>query len=145
MKISKLIFAIGLSLALCACDNSSKDKITSVSSGTYILNNGNWGSNDSNIGVYNPSTRKFTADAFKMANGVNLGDLGQDITGLGEEIYIAVNGSQTIFVTDADLKVKQQIKADKEGTRLSPRYFATCGTKVYVTYYEGYVGEIGSD
>lgn len=145
MKISKLIFAIGLSLALCACDNSSKDNITSVSSGTYILNNGNLGSNDSNIGVYNPSTRKFTADAFKMANGVNLGDLGQDITGLGEEIYIAVNGSQTIFVTDADLKVKQQIKADKEGTRLSPRYFATCGTKVYVTYYEGYVGEIGSD
>ena len=66
MKISKLIFAIGLSLALCACDNSSKDNITSVSSGTYILNNGNWGSNDSNIGVYNPSTRKFTADAFKM-------------------------------------------------------------------------------
>ena len=92
MKINKLFLTLGFCLVLYSCENSSKDVITPDSAGTYILNNGNWGSNDSNIGVYNPSTRKFTADAFKMANGVNLGDLGQDITGLGEEIYIAVNG-----------------------------------------------------
>ena len=145
MKTAKVILALGLCVALYSCDNSSKDDITPVSSGTYILNNGNWGSNDSNIGIYNPSDKTFTADAFKTANGQALGDLGQDIIGLGEDIYIAVNGSQTIFVTDADLKIKQQINADKEGTRLSPRYFATSGSKVYVTYYEGYVGEIASD
>lgn len=137
--------ALGLAIALCSCEDSSKEDIVPVSSGTYILNNGNWGGNDSNIGVYNPSGKTFTADVFKTANGQALGDLGQDIIGLGENIYIAVNGSQTIFVTDADLKIKQQINADKEGTRLSPRYFATSGSKVYVTYYEGYVGEIASD
>ena len=137
--------ALGLSLALCSCDNSSKEDITPVRSGTYILNNGNWGSNDSNIGIYNPSDKSFTADAFKSANGQNLGDLGQDIIGAGDDIYVAVNGSQTIFVTDTDLKIKQQINADKDGTRLSPRYLAASGSKVYVTYYEGYVGEIASD
>ena len=145
MKLNRLILALGLSLAFCSCDNSSKEDITPVRSGTYILNNGNWGSNDSNIGIYNPADKTFTADAFKTANGQNLGDLGQDITGLGEDIYTAVNGSQTIFVTDTDLKIKQQINADKEGTRLSPRYLAASGSKVYVTYYEGYVGEIASD
>ena len=145
MKIYKLILTLGITLALCSCDNSSKDDTTPVSNGTYILNNGNWNSNDSNIGVYNPSSKTFTANIFKTANGQNLGDLGQDITGLGEEIYIAVNGSQVIFVTDTDLRKKQEIIADKDDTRLSPRYFATSGNKVYVTYYEGYVGEITSD
>ena len=145
MKTNKLILALGLSIAFCSCDNSSKEDITPVSTGTYILNNGNWGSNDSNIGIYNPTDKTFTTDVFKTANGQNLGDLGQDITGNGEDIYIAVNGSQTIFVTDTDLKIKQQINADKEGSRLSPRYFATSGSKVYVTYYEGYVGEISDD
>lgn len=145
MKINRLFMALGLCVALYSCDNSSKDDITPVSSGTYILNNGNWGSNDSNIGIYDPSSKTFAANAFMAANGQALGDLGQDIIGLGEDIYIAVNGSQTIFVTDAELKIKQQINADKDDTRLSPRYFATSGSKVYVTYYEGYVGEIASD
>ena len=145
MKINRLFLAFGLVLALYSCDNSSKDDITPVSHGTYILNNGNWGSNDSNIGIYDPITKTLAAEAFKTANGLNLGDLGQDIIGLGENVYIAVNGSQTIFVTDTDLKIKRQINSDKDDTRLSPRYFATSGSKVYVTYYEGYVGEISRD
>lgn len=145
MKFTKSILAIGLILAICSCDNLSKEDIVPTNSGTYILNNGNWGSNDSNIGIYNAAGKTLSPDAFLAANGYNLGDLGQDITSLGEDIYIAVNGSQTIFVTDSDLKVKQQINADKDGARLSPRYFTTHGEKVYVTYYEGYVGEIASD
>ena len=145
MKINKLFLSLGLIIAFSSCENSTNEDIVPVSHGTYILNNGNWGSNDSNIGIYNPSDKTFAADAFNAANGQNLGDLGQDITGLGEDIYIAINGSQTIFVTDTDLKIKRQINADKDGTRLSPRYFAVSGSKVYVTYYEGYVGEISGD
>ena len=145
MKINRLFLALGLCTVFISCENSSKEDITPISSGTYILNNGNWGSNDSSIGIYNPSEKTIAADAFKAVNGQALGDLGQDITGLGEDIFVAVNGSQTIFVTDMDLKIKQQINADKDGARLSPRYFATSGSKVYVTYYEGYVGEISSD
>ena len=145
MKINRLILALGLIFAICSCDNSSKDDITPASSGTYILNNGNWGSNDSNIGIYNPADKTFTAYSFKTANGQALGDLGQDIISLGENIYVALNGSQTIFVTDTDLKIRLQINADKDGARLSPRYFAVTGSKVYVTYYEGYLGEISDD
>lgn len=145
MKIYRFLLLLGVCAALCACDTASNDEITQASPGTYILNNGNWGSNDSNIGIYNPSDKTFIADAFKTANGQALGDLGQDIIRHGEDIYIAVNGSQTIFVTDTDLKIKQQINADNDGQRLSPRYFATLGNKVYVTYYEGFIGEISDD
>lgn len=146
MKLAKLFAALCLVLSLYSCDNSSKDGITPpVGPGTYVLNNGNWGGNDANIGVYYPSTKTYVADAFYSANGQKLGDLGQDIIATGESIYIAVNGSKTIFVTDTDLKIKQQINAEKDGARLSPRYFATSASKIYVTYYEGYVGEISED
>ena len=146
MKLAKLFAALCLVLALYSCDKSSKDDITPpVGPGTYVLNNGNWGSNDANIGVYYPSTKTYVTDAFYSANGQKLGDLGQDIIATGESIYIAVNGSKTIFVTDKNLKIKQQINAEKDGARLSPRYFATSGSKVYITYYEGYVGEISED
>lgn len=144
MKLAKFA-ALFLLIALYSCDNSSQEDIMPAGPGTYILNNGNWGSNDSNISVYDPSSKTLYADAFYSANGVHLGDLGQDITGLGENIYIAVNGSQTIFVTDNRLKVKTRINADKNGARLSPKYFATSGSKIYVTYYEGFLGEISDN
>ena len=146
MKANKLILSFTIIiLALNSCDDSLQDLDTPLSSGTFILNNGNWGSNDSNIGFYDPVEKTFTAEAFKTANGQALGDLGQDMTGLGEDIYIAVNGSQTIFVTGTDLKIRKQINTEKEGVRLSPRYFAVSDNKVYVTFYEGYVGEILRD
>ena len=145
MTSAKLFPALCLCVALFSCDNFSKEDTTPVVSGTYLLNNGNWNSNDSNVGIYDPATREYTADAFFKVNGQKLGDLGQDILTVGENVYIAVNGSQTIFVTGTDLKIRQQIDADKDGTRLSPRYFAKSGNKVYVTYYEGYVGEISDD
>ncbi|MBR5103780.1 MAG: hypothetical protein IKZ08_04495 [Bacteroidales bacterium] len=145
MRIVKLFLAAGLCLVLCACDKSSKNDFAPISTGTYILNNGNWGNNDSNIGIYNPADKTYSADAFVAANGQGLGDLGQDIIGLGEQLYIAVNGSQTIFITDTELKIKKQINAEKEGARLSPRYLATSGNKVYASFYEGYVAEISSD
>ena len=145
MKTTRLLSALALCVALWSCEEHSGDEIIPAGIGTYILNNGNWGDNDSNIGIYNPAEKTFSADAFFSANGQKLGDLGQDIIGLGDNLYIAVNGSQTVFVTDMDLKIRQQINTDKDGSRLSPRAFAASADKVYVTYYEGYVGEISGD
>ena len=145
MKSTSILLSLALILALCSCDNSLKDEPIPVGSGTYVLNNGNWGDNDSSIGIYNPSDKTYASDMFYMANGQRLGDLAQDIICHGDELYIAINGSQTIFVTDRNLKIRRQIDADKDGDRLSPRRFAVCGNDVYVTFYEGYVGKISGD
>lgn len=146
MKPNRPAIFLWLFSALTACENSLNDDTLPTSAGTYILNNGNWGENDSNIGIYDPSGKTFIPDAFFAVNRQKLGDLGQDIIRHGENLYIAVNGSQTIFVTEPDLKIRFQINATEDGgSRLSPRAFATHGDKLYVTYYEGYVGEISED
>ena len=160
MKPERLVAALALCYALYSCerhddipagpeenfrvefhDMESVEAPASIE-GTYILNNGNWGSNDANVGIYDPASKSFAPKAFYAANQMNLGDLGQDIIGVGDAVYIAVNGSKTVFATDRSMRLNVQINAFKGQTRLSPRCLASYGSKLYVTYYEGYVFEI---
>ena len=112
MKTNILILVLGLSAALYSCDNSSKEEISDVKTGTYILNNGNYASNDASLALYNPDSKAISTNVFENANGKKLGDLAQDMLIYGGKMYIAVYNSKVIFVTDR--------KGDK--------------TKRYVTY-----------
>ena len=138
-----LLTILAAASILTACDRSNTEIPDVPSTGNVlVLNNGNWGGNDASITLYDIQTGTITANAFQKANGQNLGDLGQDILVAENELYIAVNGSQVVFVTDYDLKIKKTITAEADGNRLSPRYLAIGNGKIYVTYYEGYLAEI---
>lgn len=111
--------------------------------GVYVLNNGAFEKNNASISLYDPETRSVASNAFSAANdGMPLGDTAQDIIAVGEQLYISVNVSKVVFVTDRNLKIKKSIVAKKGETTLSPRYLCSGDGKVYVTYYEGYLGEI---
>lgn len=144
MKSDRLLFLLMLCLTFNACEKSQDEDRPQAGQGVYVLNNGNMGDNNAGIGIYSPSSKTFVSDVFFSVNGQKLGDLGQDILTFNDEVYIAVNGSRTIFVTDLSLKIKEQINVFRDGVSLSPKYFASAGDKIYVTYYEGYVGEIDS-
>ena len=139
LGILPLIF----SLFFVGCEKASvENDASSDLTGLVILNNGNWGDNNGSVMAYDAVLQDFT-DVFKSANNKALGDLGQDILVLGDDIYISVQGSQVIFVCDRNFRVKKEIKvSDSEGNQLSPNYFAASADKVYVTLYEGWLGEI---
>lgn len=140
----KILFAAAVSALLCltACEKApSADNGPWGLSGIVVLNEGSWGGNNSSVLEYDEESGSLV-DMFFQNNGKNLGDTAQDIMVLGDDIYIAVNVSQIIFVTDQDFRIKKEIIAEENGQRLSPRYFATDGRNVYVTYYEGYLGKI---
>lgn len=107
-----------------------------------ILNNGNWGSNDANISCYDLAGEVLSADVFGKANARQMGDLAQDMVRFGTGFIVAMNGSQLVYVLDGDFKVKEQIVAEHDGVRLTPRCIAMAQDKIYVTYYEGFLGEI---
>lgn len=145
--LKSVIFALAACFVAFSCDNDEPEKGNAGTDAAlqgviYVLNNGNWGSNDANVLLYDLATGTAAPDFFYTTNKQHLGDLGQDIALVGNEYYIAVNGSQVIFVTDYNMKVKRQIVAEADGAKLSPRCFAVGGGHVYVTYYEGYLGEI---
>lgn len=148
MKNLKVIaMALIAVLAFAACENDDPEVPIDpvLSNEVLILNNGNFNSNDANILGYNIETEACVPTFFAATNSRNLGDLGQDIVATENgDFYIAVNGSQVVFVTDHNLKIKAEIVATEGGAKLSPRYFCVVGDKVYVTYYEGYLGEINT-
>lgn len=139
-RIILAAFSVALTLPACTPENSAD--VPAGLEGIFVLNNGNWGANDASLSIYDPVTKSVTGGVFFSVNGRHLGDLGQDIAVLGDDIYIAVNNSQVIFVTDRALKIRKVIEATEGGVRLSPRTFAVAEGKVYVTYYEGWLGEI---
>ena len=144
-EMKNRIFGIALIAIICfvavSCDRHNNEEQV-FNTGAYVLNNGAWGENNASISRYDPEAKTMTARAFQKANGSPLGDLGQDIIPFGEKLFIAVNGSKTVFETDRDLKILGTITATADGNQLSPRYLCSGGGKVYVTYYEGYLGEI---
>lgn len=145
LKLLAMAFVAALALASCTSDDPEVDEPIDpvLCNDVLILNNGNWGANDANILGYNLETGVASPLLFQKTNGVALGDLGQDVVAAPNgDLYIAVNGSQAVFVTDKSLRVKQMIIATIKGEKLSPRYLAVAGDKVYVTYYEGYLGQI---
>jgi len=138
-----LLFAIS-ALTIASCNKVVDPEPTPDAevSGVFILNNGSWGSNNANVGIFDITTKTLSADVFGTVNAKGLGDLGQDILVNGDDVYIAVNGSSLVFVTDKTLKIKKTITAQADGLTLSPRYLCKGNGKIYVSYYEGYLGEI---
>ena len=103
-----------------------------------ILNNGNWGSNDACITLYDLNENTSQPSAFLQTNNYGLGDLGQDICKAADgKLFISVSGSKTVFMTDNTLKVQSSIPLG-----FQPRYFAVNGNDIYVSLYEGYLARL---
>ena len=103
-----------------------------------VLNNGNWGDNDASLGRWEDAGKTYYPGAFFGVNKQHLGDLGQDVLVYGSKVYLAVSGSKTIFVTDAQLRLISRINPDN----CQPRHLESYDGKVYATLYEGYLAEI---
>lgn len=132
-----IILLISAAAAAVSCTKDFKPTpVPTATTGVYILNSGNYNSNDASLVTYDPQTGTVSADIFSAANGKRLGDVANDMLVYGSKLYIAVTNSAVIFVTDLDGRIITEIK---EG---SPRHFCAEGGKVYATLYEGYAAEI---
>lgn len=147
MKKSSLLI-IG-ALALTACQNKpGTDPIVPeplAANDIIIMNNGNWGSNDACITVYNIEAQNAEGNVFEAVNGKKMGDLAQDILRLGDNYYIAMTGSHLIYITDTDLKIIKEIPLTNGDVAMSPRSFATDGKLVYFTCQEGLLARMNPE
>ena len=139
----KLFAIIALALLAGCSKVGNEDRNETKDGGYFVLNSGNINVNNSNISVFNVNNKELTLNAFYQSNEKYLGDLGQDILVAGDEIYISVSNSRRIFVTDSQLKIKKEITFGMGGNdAFQPRYLCSYQGKIYVTYYEGYLGRI---
>lgn len=135
---TKLLLILMLSSILYSCekDNGNNNPLPASTKGIYILNSGNMGANDTKLTFYNPDTKEVSTEVFKNANGIQLGDTGNDMIIYGSKMYIGMTGSKIIFVTDLLGKKLGQIE------NVAARKFTSLDGKVYVSDFAGALVQI---
>ena len=101
----------------------------------FVLNEGSMGSNDATLDFLRLPYGIYISDAFKKMNpsvGAGLGDVGNDIAVIGDEVWIVVNNSGIVEVISAEDEI--EIKAISVPT---PRYIAFDKDYAYVTSWAG--------
>lgn len=143
--ISRILLVAMITLATVSCskdDGGSSTDTSNITSGIFVLNEGNWGANDSELTYYNTVSGETSENVFFNANGKQLGDTANDILICGSKMYIAVSSSAIIFVTDLKGKIIKEIKVAGASANLSPRQLTSANGNVYASFMEGYVGKI---
>ncbi|HEY9167160.1 MAG TPA: YncE family protein [Candidatus Kryptonia bacterium] len=67
----------------------------------YVVNEGNFGKGNSSLTAYYPDSNAAVTDVFKIVNGRNLGDTGNDIAIFDQKAYIVVNNSDKIEIINS--------------------------------------------
>ncbi|OAV72528.1 40-residue YVTN family beta-propeller repeat [Bacteroidales bacterium Barb6] len=152
MKTSKFFYAsaafalLSLSLTSCLGDDDITDPeiiIEPPVHGVFVLNSGNWGANDATLDVYYPDDSSLVTNVFYSVNKRALGDVANHMLIYGSKIYIAVNQSNTVEVTNLDLESLATIRPKGELDQpQSPRCLTAEGGSVYATLFDGHLARI---
>ena len=149
MKKARLFLLCGALVSLFACQKDPIPEKDSTLTGTevdvsgvspgikkvFMLNEGSMGSNNSTLDFLRISDGNYITGAFKKMNpdiGTGLGDVGNDIVVIGNEVWMVINNSGIVEVVSA--KDETEIAAIQVPT---PRNIAYDNTYAYVTSWAG--------
>ena len=126
MKKTLLALLISFSLFSCDKDEDSNDDntiegcavTTTGLDKVFITHEGNFGSANAEIGLWDLAENSFTADVYDCKNDEVFGDTFQSFYVAGERIFWVINNSGKIVVTDKSFNKLGEITG-----LTSPRYF----------------------
>ena len=143
-------YLIGLTVILglfssCKKDDKNDSGTTEVTTGVYVLSEGNFNQKNTTLTYYSFTTNTPVTDIFKNVNGNGLGDTGNDILLYGGKMYIVMNVSSYVQVAEAGTaKAIKRIEFEitPGGTKRLPRYALPYKNKVLVSSFDGTVAVI---
>lgn len=132
---STLFFLTGVFL-LQACVKDKPDSVpepvislTPASKKVFVINEGNFGSGNASVSLFDPAKNEVVEDFYKTQNSAALGDVAQSMSRVNDNYYVVVNNSAKILVCDKDFKKTGQISG-----LTSPRYLLPVSNqKAYVS------------
>jgi YVTN family beta-propeller protein len=146
MRKNKLSFLLLLSvLVVFSCKkNDSPPPVTpAVTTGVYTLDQGNYGHNNTALTYYDFVAGTQTTDFFKSVNGFGLGDTGSDFIIYGGKMYIVMNVSGYLAVSNSsNAKFIDTINFKNAGVNRGPENVIAYGGKVFVSSSDGTVAVI---
>ena len=99
------VFATAFVLGGCNPSNEGPnpdDQPTPFEGGVWVLCEGSFGSGNSSLWHYNPTTQAVTADVFHLVNDAMLGDVGQSMYLYNSTLYVVVNNSGVVYAIDCN-------------------------------------------
>lgn len=120
MKKTFLFCMIAISIVFVGCkkEKDAGPEIFRVGKGVFILNEGTFTYANASLSFYDLDRNEVENDIFFRVNDIPIGDVGQSLTKIGDDLYIVVNNSNYIYKVDASTI---QYKAKITGFS-SPRY-----------------------
>ena len=126
----------------CDDDDNATDPIGQNTSSFYLLHEGIWGNNDSEISYNNviENTSVMQHNLYSTANGRRLGDTANDLVTDKGNVFVLVTGSRYIARLSSNGHEVARWTADD--TTGDPRYLILHGGDLYVSLYGGLVAKL---
>jgi DNA-binding beta-propeller fold protein YncE len=135
MKKAFLVMMIAISIVFVGCkkEKDAGPEVFTVGKGVFILNEGTFTYANASLSFYDFDKNEVENNLFFRVNDAPVGDVGQSLTKIGNDLYIVVNNSRYIYKVNAKtIKYKEKI----EGFN-SPRYMLQVSdNKAYVSDIE---------
>jgi hypothetical protein len=148
-KTASVILASCISiLSSCSKNDTDGDYVITGTSGVYMLCEGLYGQNNSDISYYNINTGITEKNYYKKVNGTDLGETANDLQRYGSKMYCVVTGikgtaQSYVDVMDvATAKTIKRISFNSGNTGFCPRSIAFYQNKAYVSCYDNKVRRI---
>lgn len=129
-------------------DDDNNEYTITGTAGVYMLCEGLYGANSSDISYYNINTGVTEKNFYKKVNGTNLGETANDLQRYGSKMYCVVTGikgTAQSFVDVMDVATAKTIKRisfNSGTTGFCPRSIAFYQNKAYVSCYDNKVRRI---
>lgn len=133
MKVTGLILLSALLCCACVKDRPTvqTSSVVQLSTGkkVFIVNEGNFGSGNASVSLFDPVSSAVVDDIYKNVNGGSPGDVAQSLCKINGSLYLVMNNSGKIIVCDEQMKKRSEIAGLH-----SPRYILpVSNSKAYVT------------
>jgi len=138
------LFSAAFLFTLTSCESDDQPVVVEVpeqTEGVFVLNRGNHKENNASISYFDTESKTVVSDLFSTLNGRKLGDSAQELLIYGGKMYVTVSGSYQIEVMDKKgNSLKTITSKNTDNSFHQPRCMASGNGKVYVTFFDGYVG-----
>lgn len=130
-----ILCVLAAGLFACESNNPPLEASGKFENGVFILNEGNFGSNNASLSFYSKDSLKMSNDVFKNVTGKDmLGDIMQSMSIINNKAYLVINNSQKIEILNL---------TDYSNTRITdlsyPRYIIKASNqKAYISNGNGY-------
>lgn len=149
MKKNQLAFlAVALTVFVISCskDPVKPPVVPKVTTGLYIMNQGNYGANNTTLTYYDFASGTATTDFFKNTNRFGLGDTGSDFIIYGGKMYLVINNSGYVAVANSLTgKFTDTINFKNAGVNRGPENIVSANGNVFVSSTDGTVAVIDTN